>query len=149
MSQPRKETGSGVPDIKSAIACTYVEPRGSIRAVVGKVAGREVLGAVGGALAGAATQPGDRSPVQAGGIAFLAVFAEEIVVFRGKRGALKPKPTAEVIASVPRSAVASAQLDRKGMSAALTVTFTDEETWEFDLPRVHVKAAKDVVQALR
>jgi hypothetical protein len=120
-----------------------------LRAVVGKVAGREALGAVGGALAGAATQPAERSPVEAGKIAFIAVFPAEVVVFRGKRGALKPKPTAEVIASVPRSAIASAQLDRKGMSAALTVTFTDGGTWEFDLPRVHVKAAKDVVGALR
>ncbi|HEX2392747.1 MAG TPA: hypothetical protein VHI77_07490 [Solirubrobacterales bacterium] len=136
------------PDIKSAIAYSYVEPRGAVRGVVAKTVGREVLGAVGGAIGGMASRTEDKSPVEAGGIAFLAVFPEEVIVLRGKRGAFKPKPTEEVIASVPRSSVASAQLDRKAVKGILSVDFGDGNRWEFDLPRAHLKAADSVVKAL-
>lgn len=135
-------------DIKSSIAHTYVEPRGAIRSFVARAAGRELLGTVGGAVADMGTKPPEKSPVKAGGIAFLAVFPDEVVVFKGKRGALKPKPTEEVIATVPRSSVASAQLDRKSMKGVLTVTFHDGEPWEFDMPRVHLKSADSVAKAL-
>jgi hypothetical protein len=136
------------PDIKSAIAYSYVEPRGAVRGVVAKAAGREVLGALGGALGDVASRTEDRSPVEAGGIAFLAVFPDEVVVLRGKRGAFKPKTTEEAIASVPRSSVASAQLERKAVKGILSVAFGDGDRWEFDLPRAHFKAAESVVKAL-
>jgi hypothetical protein len=136
-----------MPDIKSAIASTYVEPRGSIRAVVAKVAGGQALGAAGAAIAGTATRS-EGSPVKAGGIGFLAVFADEVVVVRGKRGALKPKPTEEVIARAPRSSLSSAELDRKAVKGTLTLSFADGEKWEFDMPRVHLKAAEKVARAL-
>ena len=135
-------------DIKSSIAHTYVEPRGAIRSFVSKAAGRELLGTVGGVVADMGTKPPEKSPVKAGDIAYMAVFADEVVVFKGKRGAFKPKPTEEVIATVPRSAVASARLDRKSMKGVLTLTFQDGEPWEFDMPRAYLKSADAVAKAL-
>jgi F0F1-type ATP synthase membrane subunit c/vacuolar-type H+-ATPase subunit K len=137
-----------MPDIRSAIASTYVEPRGAGRAMVARIAGGEVLGAVGGALAGTAARTPDKSPVKAGKIGFLAVFPEEVVLFAGKRGAFKPKPSDEVILSLPRSSVSSAALEKKAVKAVLTLSLSDGEKWEFDMPRVHIKAAEKVAQAL-
>ncbi len=136
-----------MPDIKSAIAYSYVEPRGAGRQVVAKVAGGKVLGAAGATVAGLATQP-SKSPIEQGRMAYLAVFRDEIVVFRGKQGLMKPKPTSEVIASVPRSSISSARLDRKAVKGVLTVSFTDDEKWEFDTPRFQMKDAEQVVAAL-
>jgi hypothetical protein len=136
-----------MPDLESAIASTYVEPRGAGRALVAKVAGGQALGAVGYALAGAAART-DKSPVKLGKLAYLAVFPDELVLFGAKAGAFKPKPTEEIVASMPRSAVASAQLDRKAIKGVLTISFAGGETWEFDMPRVHMKTAEGVVQVL-
>ncbi len=137
-----------MPDIQTAIASTYVEPRGAIMGAVARVAGREVAGAVGGALAGGAADKSAKSPMGAGKIGFLGVFPDEVVLFAGKRGAFKPKPTSEVIASVPRASVASASLDRKAVKGVLSLTLADGEKWEFDLPRAHFKGGEKVAQAL-
>jgi len=137
-----------MPSIESAVACTYVEPRGAIRSVIAKTVGRELGGAVGQMVAGSAAEQADASPVQKGKIAFLAVFPDELVLFAGKRGAFKPKPTEDVIASAPRASVASAGLERKGLSGALTIAFADGASWAFDMPKVHLKTAEQVVQAL-
>jgi hypothetical protein len=138
-----------MPDIRTAIASTYVEPRGAVSGAVARVAGREVLGAVGGAIAGTASdRKAERSPMDAGKIGFLAVFPDEVVVFAGKRGAFKPKPTEEVVASVPRAGVAGASLERKAVKGILTVSLEDGGSWEFDMPRAHLKAAEKVARAL-
>jgi hypothetical protein len=134
--------------IENALASTYVEPRGSARQMIARVAGGEVLGAVGRAAAGMATKPDDGAPVKSGGIGFLAVFPEEVVLFAGKRGAFKPKATTEVLASVPRADVASAALAKKAVKGVLTLTLSDGDQWEFDMPRVHLKHAERVVRAL-
>jgi hypothetical protein len=136
-----------VPDLKSAIAYSYVEPRGAGRQMVARVAGGKVAGALGSTIAGTATRP-DENPIKTGRFAYLGVFPDEVVVFRGKQGAFKPKPTSEVLATVPRSTIASARLDRKAVKGVMTVTFTDGETWEFDTPRFQLKAAESVVAAL-
>ena len=137
-----------MPDIENALASTFVEPRGSARQMIARTAGGEALGAVGRAAAGMSTEPGGKSPVEAGKIGFLAVFPEEVVLFAGKRGAFKPKPTEEVIASVPRSAIASAALEKKAVKGFLILTLGDGERWEFDMPRAHLKNAQKVVAAL-
>jgi hypothetical protein len=137
-----------MPSIESAIASTYVEPRGAIRSVIAKTAGREVGGAVGQMIAGSLAEAADASPLEAGKIAFLAVFPDELVLFAGKRGAFKPKPTADVIASAPRAGVASAELERKKMAGVLTISFADGGSWAFDMPKVHLKTAERVAQAL-
>jgi hypothetical protein len=137
-----------MPSIESAIATTYVEPRGAIRSVIAKTAGREVGGAVGQMIAGSLAEEADASPLEKGKIAFLAVFPDELVLFAGKRGAFKPKPTEDVIASAPRASVASAELERKKVAGVLTVSFSDGGSWAFDMPKVHLKTAERVAQAL-
>jgi hypothetical protein len=136
-----------MPDIESAIVSTYVEPRGAGRAAVARVAGGKVAGAVGSMAAGMATRPDD-GPIKTGRFAYLALFPDELVIFRGKQGLMKPKPTDEVITTVPRSTVSGATLDRKAVKAVLTVSFADGATWEFDTPRFHLKTAEQLVQAL-
>jgi hypothetical protein len=137
-----------MPDIRTAIASSYVEPRGSGRAMVARVAGGEVLGAVGSAVAGTTAQGSEKSPLGAGKIAFLAVFPDEVVLFAGKRGAFKPKPTTDVIASVPRADVASASVERKAIKGVLSLTLADGEKWEFDLPRAYLKGGERLTQSL-
>jgi hypothetical protein len=137
-----------MPEIKNALASTFVEPRGSARQMIARAAGGEAFGVLGRAAAGLGTEPGKKSPVEAGKIGFLAVFPEEVVLFAGKRGAFKPKPTEDVIASVPRTAIASAELEKKAVKGFLILALRDGEKWEFDMPRAHFKDAKKVVGAL-
>jgi hypothetical protein len=137
-----------VPDLKNALASSYVEPRGTARQTIARAAGGEVLGAAGRAIAGLSTEPAEKSPISAGRIGFLAVFPEEIVLFAGKRGAFKPKPTEEILASVPRAEVASARLEKKAVKGVLTIGFHEGGEWEFDMPRVHLKHAEKVAAAL-
>jgi hypothetical protein len=91
-----------VSDPNEAIAGAFVEPRGMIRSIVAGVAGREALGALGSAGASAAASRGthDAAPLSKGQIAYLGVFPDELTMFRAKRGAFRPKPTDEMIASL-------------------------------------------------
>lgn len=116
--------------------------------MVARAAGGEVLGAVGSAIAGTTAEAREKSPLGAGKIAFLAVFPEEVVLFAGKRGAFKPKPTADVLASVPRASVSSASVERKAIKGVLSLTFADGEKWEFDLPRAYLKGGEKVAGSL-
>ena len=139
-----------MPDPQQAIAGTFVEPRGMIRSVVASAVGREVLGAVGAAAAAAAASRGtaDASPLRKGQIAYLSVFAEEIVLFKAKRGAFSPKPTGEVIAAAPRSVARSAQMTKGRIAGVLEISFTDGSTWAFDVPKVHLAGAQRIVASL-
>jgi hypothetical protein len=139
-----------MPVHEQAIAATFVEPRGTIRSIVASVAGREVLGAVGSAAgsAGASAGTSGSSPLRQGQIACLSVFADGLVLFHAKRGAFRPKPTDEAIASAPRSTVESANL-RKGMIAAvLEISFVDGSTWAFDVPKVHLGGARQIAAVI-
>lgn len=133
-----------------AIAATFVEPRGMIRSVVAGVAGGELLGAVGltAVAAAASAGTGGASPLQAGQIAYLSVSAEEIVLFHAKRGAFRPKPTDEVVASAPRSTVESARLEKGRLAGVLEISLAGGSTWAFDIPKVHLGGAQQVAAAL-
>ena len=132
------------------VAATFVEPRGMIRSVVGDVAGRQILGAVGGITASAMTSHGlsDASPLKKGEIAYLLVSQDQVALCRAKRGAFRPKPTEEVIAAAPRGVVRSAMLDRGRIAGVLTISFKDGSSWEFDVPKVHLSGAQHIAGAL-
>ena len=133
-----------------AIAATFVEPRGMIRSVVAGVAGREILGAVGLTAVSATASVGTAgpSPLRPGQIAYLSVSADELVLFHAKRGAFRPKPTDEVIASAPRSSVGSATLEKGRIAGVLEIGFTGGPSWAFDIPKVHLGGAQQIAAAL-
>jgi hypothetical protein len=129
---------------------TFVEPRGMVRSIVAATVGREVLGAVGSASAQHAVESKNAgsSPIRAGQIAYLALSGEELTLFRAKRGAFRPKATDEVIAVAPRESVSAAGLERGRLAGVLEVTFADESTWAFDVPKVHLSGAEAIAAAL-
>ena len=133
-----------------ADAATFVEPRGMIRSIVAATAGREVLGVLGSMTAESAASAGTAgaSPLKKGDIAYLSVSDSDVVLFKAKRGAFKPKPTDEVIASAPRAAVRGAAIDKGRIAGVLKVSFEDGSTWEFDVPKVHLKGAQAIEATL-
>ncbi len=132
------------------MAATFVEPRGMVRSVVAAVAGREVLGALGSISAERAASAGTEgaSPLKKGEIAHLSVSREQLRLCKAKRGAFKPKPTDEVIASAPRAAVRTATVDKGKIAGVLEVSFEDGSTWAFDVPKVHLKGAQEIAAEL-
>jgi hypothetical protein len=137
-------------DPNAALAATFVEPRGMVRSIVASVAGSELAGAVGATAATLAASAGtdDASPLGRGQIGYLGVFPDEIAMFRAKRGALRPKPTTEVIASAPRSEVRAATIEKGRIASVLELSFADGSSWAFDVPKVHLAGAKAIAQAL-
>jgi len=133
-----------------ADAATFVEPRGMIRSIVAATAGREVLGVLGSMTAESAASAGTAgaSPLKKGDIAYLSVSDADVVLYKAKRGAFKPKPTDEVIASAPRAAVRGAAIDKGRIAGVLKVNFEDGSTWEFDVPKVHLKGAQAIEATL-
>jgi hypothetical protein len=129
-----------------AEAATFVEPRGMIRSIVAATAGREVLGAVGSISAERAASAGTEgaSPLKKGEIAYLSVSGGQVVLCKAKRGAFKPKPTEEVIASAPREAVRAAKIEKGRIAGVLELSFEDGSTWAFDVPKVHLKGAQAI-----
>jgi hypothetical protein len=113
-----------MPDPQQAIAGTFVEPRGLV-------------------------EGDDHTPIERGQIAYVAVFDDDVAVLRVRRGALKPKPTGEVMASARRTDVSAAGMTTGRLAGMLEVTFTDGRSWAFDIPRVHLPGAERVVDALR
>ncbi len=132
---------------------TFVEPRGAIKSMI--AAGTQnVFGSATRVVSAAIGEAADRdmsgtSPLKKGDIAYLGVTADAVILFRAKRGAFKPKATAEPIATAPRSETASASIAEGRLgSAVLSLAFTDGTTWTFDIPRVHLKGAREIAAAL-
>ena len=88
------------------------------------------------------------SPLRQGQIAYLSVFADELVLFHAKRGAFRPKPTDEAIASAPRSSVESARLEKGKIAGVLEISFAGGSTWAFDVPKVHLGGARQIAATL-
>jgi hypothetical protein len=144
------EEESPLSDPSDALAATFVEPRGMVRSIVAATAGREALGMVGGMAAERAANSGTEgsSPIGKGQIASLALSAGELTLFRAKRGAFKPKPTDEMIASSPREQVRSAAVERGRIAGVLEISFADDQSWAFDVPKVHLKGAEEIATLL-
>jgi hypothetical protein len=134
------------------LAGTFVEPRGTINSIIGRgtanafgAASRPIGMAV---VAGAEGQMAGSSPLAQGAIAYLGVTPDAVILFRAKRGLLKPKATEEVVANAPRSEVANAAVAEGRLASALTVTFGDGSSWTFDIPKIHLKGAREIVASL-
>lgn len=77
---------------------------------------------------------------------FLSATAGELALLSIKVGVVKSK-LGDVVARVPRSKLASIEYGGGAMSK-LTVVFTDETRWEFDVPKNGAKAAKEFAGAI-
>jgi hypothetical protein len=78
-------------------------------------------------------------------VAYLAVTEDELALIKLK--GLVTFTLDEVIARVPRSDVASAELG-SGIASSLTITFGDRDSWQLEVPRPSKKNAQAVVDAL-
>jgi hypothetical protein len=134
------------------LAGTFVEPRGTILSVIARDTGH-VFGAASRAVGAAMSDRAEReragsSPLAKGDIAYLGVTADAVILFRAKRGLLKPKATDEVIATAPRVETTSARVEDGRLSSVLAIAFADETAWTFDIPKIHLKGAREVAAAL-
>lgn len=131
---------------QGTLAGTFVEPRGSIRSVIARTAVRGIVAAV---IAEQATNAkAGSSPMARGEIGYLGITADAVVLFKAKRGLLSPKATAEVIATAPRSETAGAAIQPGRLGSVLEVRFVDGSSWAFDIPRIHLKGAREIVAGL-
>jgi hypothetical protein len=81
-------------------------------------------------------------------VAYVAASDSEIALVKTKSGAFKMKVTDEVLARVPRSDVASCELDQGRLLSKLEIVFANGVTWEFDIPKQAKKTAQGLVTAL-
>jgi hypothetical protein len=109
----------------AALAATFVEPKGTIRSVL-------------------ANGDSAQAPPRKWQIAYLAVFPRDLVLFKAKRGAFRPKTTDEVLASAPRDAVRRAHVGHGRSLNSLEIRFADGTHWEFDIPRVYLDGAEAI-----
>jgi hypothetical protein len=146
-----------MPDDASAvlgapeIAGTFVNPKGMTKKVTASVAGGVVGGVAGNLAAGLATGPayaGAPEVPDFGRAAYLAASADELALVKTKSGMLKMKITDEALARVPRSDIASCELDGGALLSRLKIVFTNGVTWEFDIPKANKKSAQGLVRAL-
>jgi len=79
--------------------------------------------------------------------AFLAVTDREVALINIGSGGLNGK-LEEVLARVPRSDVASAEVSRGALRTNLTINFTDGGSWEFEVSPLVRRTVVRVVHAL-
>jgi hypothetical protein len=80
------------------------------------------------------------------GPAQLALFPDEVAVFKVKKGLLgKLKATAEIVASKRRATIRSAVVDKAG---GLEIAFADGADWRFDVPQDQISGAQNIVAEL-
>ena len=53
-----------------------------------------------------------------------------------------------MFATAPRGSVTGAELERKKLSGVLMVHFADGSEWAFDVPKIHLSTAEEVVGTL-
>jgi len=137
----------GAPEI----AGTLVNPKGMTKKVTASVAGGVVGGVAGTFAAGMATGPayaGAPEVPNFGRVGYVAASADSLALVKTKSGAFKMKVTDESLASVPRSEIASAELEQGKLLSHLTIAFNNGVTWEFDIPKAAKKTAQGLVTAL-
>lgn len=137
----------GAPEI----AGTFVNPKGMTKKVTASVAGGVVGGVAGNMAVSLATGPAYKGAAEVpnfGRVAYVAASADEIALVKTKSGMLKMKLTDEALARVPRSEIASSELDQGTLLSHLTIVFTNGVTWEFDVPKANKKTAQALVRAL-
>jgi hypothetical protein len=75
-------------------------------------------------------------------------MADDASLVKTKTGAFKMKISDEVLARVPRSEVASVELDQGVLLSHLKIEFTNGVVWQFDVPKQAKRTAQGVTRAL-
>jgi hypothetical protein len=83
-----------------------------------------------------------------GRVGYLSVTDDEIAIVRTRRGAFSMKITDQVLARVPRSAIARVEFDGGALLSHLTISFDNATVWAFDIPMVNRRSAARVAGAL-
>jgi hypothetical protein len=133
------------------LAGTLVNPKGMTKKVTASVAGGEIAGVAGNLAAGLATggaYAGAPEVPTFGRVGYLGASADAVALVKTKSGAFKMKVTDEVLASVPRSELASAELDQGTLLSKLKLEFSNGTVWEFDIPKMAKKTAQQLVTEL-
>ena len=123
------------------LAGVKVNPRGMSKRVAGNVVGRLPARVVYGSAG-----PTTSEAPNFGRLAYLAVTDSELALIKLKSGLVRSKLD-EVIVCVPRSDVVSAELG-SGIVTPLTITFSNGDTWQLEVPPPNKKHAQAVVHAL-
>lgn len=147
MYVPERTNDAGKALGSAEVAGSFVSPKGLTRQLTARAAGGEFGGIAGTVGAVAATSGPYEGAPQFGTVGYVAVTGDEVAVHRGKMGLLKPK-VGDLVERVPRSEVASAELDGGALKAALFIRFANGGEWEFEVPKIHRKTAERVVDAL-
>lgn len=82
-----------------------------------------------------------------GRVGFLAVTRDEIAIVTTKNAALWTRIGDRVLARVPRSQVASVELE-SGLLSRLDIAFENGVVWELDIPRLNRGTTEAVVREL-
>ena len=137
----------GAPEI----AGTMVNPQGLTKKMTIRTAGAELGGIVGSVAAGSATgglyQGAPDVPVF-GRVGYVAVSETEVALIKTKAGPFKMHVTDEALARVPRSELGDVELEEGKMISHLMLGFTNGVRWEFDVPKMGKKNAKEFVSKL-
>jgi hypothetical protein len=132
----------GAPEVAGAM----VNPRGFTKKMsVGAVGG--VVGAV--AASAVASRSSKASDVPAfGRVGYLAASETEVALIKTKSGALKMKVTDHALARAPREELQTVELKEGKLLSHLRLQFTNGTAWEFDVPKIGKKNARELVAAL-
>ncbi|HTP19718.1 MAG TPA: hypothetical protein VMJ65_08950 [Solirubrobacteraceae bacterium] len=137
----------GAPEVAGSL----VNPKGLTKKVTASAAGTQIGGAIGsmaaGVIAGRTSGAVAEMP-SFGRVGYVAVSDSEVALVKTRTGAFKMKITDEVLARVPRSEVASVELDQGKLLSHLKIEFTDGAVWQFDVPKQAKKTAQNVTRAL-
>ena len=131
----------GAPELAGAM----VNPRGfGKKASVGAIGG-----AVGAVAATAVASRTNASDVPAfGRVGYIAASETEVALIKTKSGALKMKVTGEVLARAPREELRTVELKDGKLFSSLRLQFVNGTVWEFDVPKIGKKNAKQLVAVL-
>jgi hypothetical protein len=132
------------------VAGTWVDRKGAAEKLVPTVTGGEVGGTVGSFTARRVA--GRSSAVvetpDFGRDGYLAVGENDVELVRAKQGLMKLNVTDAVVARATRGEVTRVELGSGTLACPLTIPFSDEARWEFDVPRSGRSAARRVVTSL-
>jgi hypothetical protein len=138
------------------VAGATVMPKGAIMRSVAGPTGVNLVGGVAGAVLSSTagevakrknkTADTDSDTPVLGRTAFLSVTDSELALIGIKMGILSNK-LSDVIARVPRSDIRSVEFQSSVMSK-LTVSFTNDTTWDFEVSKTNGKAAKGIAVLL-